>query len=122
MRSSTSCPESFRAGLGENMSEPHDVSGLLEVIVDLGRVPEARFVDGSVVLSEDEVTREEHRIRYLWVSDVSATTTAPESKRTLHRFSVIRDRESNPVGLTCRVGRAVFGSVKLIQDLIESGT
>ena len=113
-------PESFRAGLGENMSEPHDVSGLLEVIVDLGRVPEARFVDGSVVLSEDEVTREDIASVISGLGRFGDDNRAG-IERTLHRFSVIRDRESNPVGLTCRVGRAVFGSVKLIQDLIESG-
>ncbi len=114
-------PDAFRAGLDNNGSEPHhDMSGLLEIIVDLGRVPEARFVDGSVVLSEDEVTLDDIDSVIGGLGRFGDDNRAG-IERTLHRFSVIRDREGNPVGLTCRVGRAVFGSVRLIQDLIETG-
>ena len=113
-------PNAFRAGLDGNISEPHAISGLLEIIVDLGRVPEARFVDGSLVLSENEVTRDDIDSVIGGLGRFGDDNRAG-IERTLHRFSVIRDREGNPVGLTCRVGRAVFGSVRLIQDLIESG-
>ena len=113
-------PESFCAGLDEKMSDRHDMSGLLEVIVDLGRVPEARFVDGSIVLSDEEVTREDISAVIAGLGRFGDDNRAG-IERTLHRFSVIRDREGHPVGLTCRVGRAVFGTVRLIQDLIETG-
>lgn len=113
-------PEAFCAGLDEKMGERHDMSGLLEVIVDLGRVPEARFADGSIVLSDQEVTREDISAIIAGLGRFGDDNRAG-IERTLHRFSVIRDREGNPVGLTCRVGRAVFGTVRLIQDLIESG-
>ena len=113
-------PETFRAGLNGNSHEPRDMSGLLEVIVDLGRVPEARFVDGSIVLTDEEVTREDIDGVIAGLGRFGDDNRAG-IERTLHRFSVIRDREGNPVGLTCRVGRAVFGTVRLIQDLIESG-
>ena len=113
-------PEAFRAGLNGSQSELHDVAGLLEVIVDLGRVPEARFVDGSVVLNDGEVTRDDIQSVIGGLGRFGDDNRAG-IERTLHRFSVIRDREGTPVGLTCRVGRAVFGSVRLIQDLIESG-
>ena len=113
-------PDAFRAGLNGSQSEPHDISGLLEVIVDLGRLPEARFVDGSVVLNDHEVTRDDINSVIAGLGRFGDDNRAG-IERTLHRFSVIRDREGTPVGLTCRVGRAVFGSVRLIQDLIESG-
>ena len=113
-------PEPLRTGLAENMSDPDDMSGLLEVIVDLGRVPEARFIDDSIFLSDDEVTREDIASVIAGLGRFGDDNRAG-IERTLHRFSVIRDREGNPVGLTCRVGRAVFGTVRLIQDLIESG-
>ncbi len=113
-------PDAFRAGLDGNGNGSHDMSGLLEIIVDLGRVPEARFVDGSVVLNDDEVTRGDIDSVIGGLGRFGDDNRAG-IERTLHRFSVIRDREGNPVGLTCRVGRAVFGSVRLIQDLIESG-
>ena len=113
-------PDAFRAGLNGSQSEPHGISSLLEVIVDLGRVPEARFVTGSVVLNDAEVTRDDIQSVIAGLGRFGDDNRAG-IERTLHRFSVIRDREGTPVGLTCRVGRAVFGSVRLIQDLIESG-
>ena len=113
-------PPSVRSGLDGKVNHTHDVSGLLEVIIDLGRVPEARFVDGSEILSDDEVSRWDIDTVIAGLGRFGDDNRAG-IERTLHRFSVIRDREGNPVGLTCRVGRAVFGSVRLIQDLIESG-
>ena len=93
---------------------------LLEVIIDLGRVPEARFVHGTVTLRNDEVTRKDIQSVIDGLGRFGDDNRAGV-ERTLHRFSVIRDREGEPVGLTCRVGRAVFGSVRLIRDLIETG-
>lgn len=113
-------PPKVREGLDGDAREDHDLSGLLEVIVDLGRVPEARFVDGSVPLSDKEVSRWDIDTVIAGLGRFGDDNRAG-IERTLHRFSVIRDREGNPVGLTCRVGRAVFGSVRLIQDLIQSG-
>ncbi len=93
---------------------------LLEVIMDLGRPPEARFVDREVTLSRRETTRED--IDFV-VSRVSEFTTDNRSgiERTLHRISCIRNRAGNIVGLTLRVGRAVYGTVDIVRDLLESG-
>ena len=113
-------PDAFQSGLNGHKGDSHEISGLLEVIVDLGRVPEARFVDGSVVLNDAEVTRDDIQSVIAGLGRFGDDNRAG-IERTLHRFSVIRDREGTPVGLTCRVGRAVFGSVRLIQDLIETG-
>ncbi len=113
-------PPNVREGLDGTIDSNRDVSGLLEVIIDLGRVPEARFVDGSVALNDKEVTRWDIDTVIAGLGRFGDDNRAG-IERTLHRFSAIRDREGNPVGLTCRVGRAVFGSVRLIQDLIQTG-
>ncbi len=113
-------PNAFREGLDSSLNGSNDFSSLLEVIIDLGRVPEARFIEGSVVLSDREVTRDDIQSVIGGLGRFGDDNRAG-IERTLHRFSVIRDREGTPVGLTCRVGRAVFGSVRLIQDLIQSG-
>ncbi len=93
---------------------------LLEVILDLGRVPTARYTDGEVVLRNTEVTREE--IQYVddRVGEFDADNRAGIA-RTLHRIAGIRNRKGDLVGLTCRVGRAVYGTIAIIQDVIESG-
>ncbi len=93
---------------------------LLEVILDLGRVPTARYTDREVVLREREVTREDID----WVVDRIGEFDADNRAgitRTLHRIAAIRNRKGQVVGLTCRVGRAVFGTITIIKDLIESG-
>ena len=90
------------------------------MVLDLGRNPEARFSVENVPLGEIEVTREQiaHVVEHVghFGDDNRAGI-----ERTLHRISVMRNRAGEPVGLTCRVGRAVFGSVRLIEDLIRSG-
>ncbi len=93
---------------------------LLEVILDLGRVPTARFVENEIVLSEKELTRAEldHVVERVGAFD---TDNRAGIERTLHRISAIRNRRGAVVGLTLRVGRAVYGTVDIIQDIIESG-
>ena len=102
------------------LSEQPDLSQLLEVIMDLGRVPEARFPGREVILRPEEVT--EGDIDYV-VARVSAFGADNRAgiERTLHRISAIRNRKGKIIGLTCRVGRAVFGTIKIIEDLIQSG-
>jgi stage III sporulation protein SpoIIIAA len=93
---------------------------LLEVILDLGRVPTARYTDGEIVLRDREVTRQDID----WVVDRVGEFDADNRAgiaRTLHRIAAIRNRKGQVVGLTCRVGRAVFGTITIVQDLIESG-
>jgi stage III sporulation protein SpoIIIAA len=93
---------------------------LLEVILDLGRIPTARYVDREETLSQVEVTTAD--IDYV-VERISAFDTDNRAgmERTLHRIAAIRNRRGNIVGLTCRVGRAVYGTTDIIQDLVESG-
>lgn len=99
--------------------EQSNNSELLEVVLDLGRHPEARYPHEELILSQNEVT--EFDIEYL-VSRIGAFSGDNRAgiERTLHRISAIRNREGRIVGLTCRIGRAVYGTVKIIQDLVES--
>ena len=97
-----------------------DIGNLLEVVLDLGRLPEARFLLGDVALSEEQVTREELDQLVDQVGDFGGDNRAG-IERTLHRISAIRNRKGQVVGITCRVGRAVYGTIKVIEDLTLSG-
>ncbi|MBA7650741.1 hypothetical protein ES703_58552 [subsurface metagenome] len=102
------------------LCQQKDISELLEVVLDLGRPPEARFPQREVVLNPKEVSQPD--IDYV-ASHISSFGDDNRAgiERTLHRISAIRNRQGRIVGLTCRVGRAVFGTIKIIQDLVESG-
>ncbi len=105
----------------EAVREAGPLEDLIEVILDLGRVPTARFGQkGEVVLREREVTRDEIQYVVDRVGEFDADNRAG-IERTLHRIAAIRNRRGDVVGLTCRVGRAVYGTVDIIRDLIESG-
>ncbi len=93
---------------------------LLEVVLDLGRIPTARYTTGEVPLSDNEVTRTELDAIVDGIGAFDADNRAG-MERTLHRISAIRNRKHEIVGLTCRVGRAVYGTIDILQDLIESG-
>jgi stage III sporulation protein SpoIIIAA len=95
-------------------------SKLLEIVIDLGRVPAARFVENEVTLIDKEITRAEIDHITEGIGAFDADNRAG-MERTLHRISAIRNRRGAIVGLTCRVGRAVYGTVDIIQDIIESG-
>jgi stage III sporulation protein SpoIIIAA len=98
----------------------HDRSLLVEIVLDLGRIPEARYQDHREELSHLPVSREE--IDYV-VSRVGTFTADNRGgiERTLHRVSSIRNRVGGIIGLTCRVGRAVLGTVDILRDVIEGG-
>ncbi len=104
----------------EALAQRPDNYELLEVVMDLGRLPQARYPGREVILSEREVT--EADIDYV-VSRVGEFTADNRAgiERTLHRISAIRNRRGRIVGLTLRVGRAVFGTVRIIQDLLATG-
>ena len=97
-----------------------DVDEVLEVILDLGRVPEARFPSGDIALDDQDVTREDLENLVARLGDFGDDNRAG-IERTLHRISAIRNRKGQVIGITCRVGRAVFGTIKIIEDLAFSG-
>jgi stage III sporulation protein SpoIIIAA len=103
-----------------SVEKANNSDNLLEIILDLGRIPTSRFVDGEVNIRESEVTRSEIDYVDERIGEFDADNRAG-IERTLHRISAIRNRRGAVVGLTLRVGRAVYGTVDIIQDLIESG-
>lgn len=88
--------------------------------MDLGRLPSARYVDGERVLRESEVTREEIDQVIAGIGDFDDDNRAGIA-RTLHRISGIRNRHDQVVGLTCRIGRAVYGTIDIIEDIVTQG-
>jgi len=104
----------------ELLHQQPDSSELLEVILDLGRPPEARFPHRELILNSKEVDQSDIDSIVSHIGEFTGDNRAG-IERTLHRVSAIRNRNGHIIGLTCRVGRAVFGTVKIIQDLIESG-
>ncbi len=93
---------------------------LLEVILDLGRAPTARYTHREVILRETEVGPAEIEQVVKHIGEFDADNRAG-IERTLHRIAAIRNRRGDVVGLTCRVGRAVYGTITIIEDLITSG-
>ena len=102
------------------LREQEELDDLLEIILDLGRLPEARFSYGDVMLGDDLVSREDLLHVVSGIGDFGDDNRAG-MERTLHRISAIRNRSGSVVGITCRVGRAVFGTIKMIEDLTYSG-
>jgi stage III sporulation protein SpoIIIAA len=93
---------------------------LIEVVADLGRVPEARFPEGVAVLSEAPVTRDDLDYVAARVGQFNKDNRAG-IERTLHRISALRNRMGEIVGVTCRVGRAVYGTIDVVRDVVEAG-
>ena len=105
MRRSTRCRSSRR---------------LIEVVLDLGRRPEARFPDSEVTLLDREITEADiaHVVDKI---GLFGDDNRAGIERTLHRISAIRNRTGKIVGLTCRIGRAVYGTIEIIDDFVETG-
>jgi len=98
------------------------LDGLIEIVMDLGRTAEARFPEGGVVWLREDIPVTFEDIDYV-VSRVGAFGRDNRAgiERTLHRISAIRNRQGTIVGLTCRIGRAVYGTIDIIRDVVESG-
>jgi len=104
----------------ERVESRRDLSSLLEIVLDLGRKPEARFDSAMEYLSDEQVTRDD--IGYV-VSHIGKFSDDNRAgiERTLHRISAMRSRTGSIIGLTCRVGRAVLGTVDIVRDVVEGG-
>ena len=113
--------EALPTEIGDAVRALPNVLDVIEIILDLGRRPEARFgAGGESVLLEREITEDDLQHVVTSIGDFGDDNRAG-IERTLHRISAIRNRKGKVVGLTCRVGRAVFGTIEIIGDLVESG-
>ncbi len=97
-----------------------DGEALVEIVLDLGRPPEARFADRGVELALEPVSREDIAYVVERAGDFGRDNRAG-IERTLHRISALRNRRGDVIGLTCRIGRAVYGTVDILRDVIEDG-
>ncbi|MFZ0929895.1 MAG: R3H domain-containing nucleic acid-binding protein [Syntrophobacteraceae bacterium] len=104
----------------ERVESRRDLPSLIEIVLDLGRNPEARFDNMIEYLSNEQVTRDD--ITYV-VSHIGKFSEDNRAgiERTLHRISAMRSRTGSIIGLTCRIGRAVFGTVDIVRDVVEEG-
>ena len=97
-----------------------DRTALIEVVMDLGRRPEARFPDSEVGLLDREIVEADLAFVVEHIGTFGDDNRAG-IERTLHRISAIRNRNGKIVGLTCRIGRAVYGTIEIINDFVETG-
>ena len=101
--------------------EQHELrDSLVEVVMDLGRLPEARFPDRAEYICQVPVSQEQLNDCIERVGHFGGDNRAG-IERTLHRISAIRNRTGKIIGLTCRVGRAVVGTIDMIRDLVGTG-
>ena len=95
-----------------------DRESLIEVVLDLGRPPEARYPSSEVQLLDREITEKDiaHVVEHI---GTFGDDNRAGIERTLHRISAIRNRNGKIVGLTLRIGRAVYGTIEIISDFVE---
>jgi len=97
-----------------------DHESLIEVVMDLGRRPEARYPQSEVDLLEREIVEADLQYVVEHIGSFGDDNRAG-IERTLHRISALRNRNGKVVGLTCRIGRAVYGTIEIIADFVETG-
>jgi stage III sporulation protein SpoIIIAA len=104
--------------LQKHLNRHNSKDQLLEIVLDLGRRPEARFLYGPEYISQKIISWQDIDFVVKRISKFSNENRAG-IERTLHRISCIRNRQFLINGLTCRVGRALFGTISVIRDLLE---
>src|SRR2546430_10768604 len=107
-------------GIHDAVNRLENRSELLEIVMDLGRFAEGRFPEGEVILSTQPITSGDLEYVVERIGEFGDDNRAG-IERTLHRISALRNRKGKVVGLTCRIGRAVLGSIALIRDMVEQG-
>ncbi|HEY8815111.1 MAG TPA: R3H domain-containing nucleic acid-binding protein [Candidatus Dormibacteraeota bacterium] len=106
--------------LARALHERTDPTELLEIVLDLGREPEARVPGREVLLADRTVSAADLEHVANNVGQFGDDNRAG-IERTLHRVSAIRNRSGRITGLTMRVGRAVTGTGEIIRDIVVSG-
>ncbi|MCX7845365.1 MAG: AAA family ATPase [Dictyoglomaceae bacterium] len=112
--------EIFPDDIRKRLEGDENIKDLIEVVIDLGREIEARFYKKNIIFHGRYATEEDINYVLSRVGEFSGDKRAG-IERTLHRISAIENRHGRVIGLTCRVGRAVLGTVDIIRDVIETG-
>lgn len=105
----------------KNTLDTEKMEDVIEIVLDLGRIPEIRHSNGVIeYLPASPVTDED--IEYI-TSRVQEFTSDNRSgiPGTLHRISAIRNRQGKIIGLTCRIGRVITGTIACIKDICTQG-
>ncbi len=105
----------------EALAQTSQSQDLIEIIMDLGRLPEARFTVGELILSDQEITEADINTVIEQIGAFGEDNRAG-IERTLHRISAMRNRKGQVIGVTCRVGRAVYGTIQIIADIVTGGS
>ncbi|RYG16956.1 AAA family ATPase, partial [bacterium] len=104
----------------DRLDKAGDPEKLVEVVLDYGRPLEARYRDRTERWADLVVT--EHDLEFVSKSiGEFGSDNRAGIERTLHRISAIRNRHGKVIGLTCRVGRALEGTIDMIDDIVRSG-
>jgi stage III sporulation protein SpoIIIAA len=103
----------------EDLQNNVNKTRLIEIIIDLGRRPEGRFLYGTEYISNKIVSWQDLDYALKRLGTFSNENRAG-IKQTLHRISCIKNRQGIIIGLTFRIGRCVIGSLSIIRDLLES--
>ena len=103
----------------ENINSHKKKNQITEIVIDLGRRPEIRFPNGPEYLSKKIISWQDIDYTTKRISKFTNDNRAG-IERTLHRISCIRNRQSIINGLTCRVGRSIFGAITIVRDLLET--
>jgi stage III sporulation protein SpoIIIAA len=104
----------------EDLLKHPEINNLIEVILDLGKIAEARYENKVYYINGEQVSQADIDYVVNKVGQFSGDNRAG-IERTLHRISCLRNRMGKIIGLTCRVGRVIYGTNDIIQDVIESG-
>ena len=108
------------ARIRDALSQTDDFDSLYEVVLDIGRKPEARYKNRSVFLTDDPITFFDLESVISRISSFDRDNRAG-IERTLHRISGIMNRQGRPIGLTCRYGRAIEGVIDAVSDIFNKG-
>lgn len=94
---------------------------VIEIVLDIGRTPEIRHAGGRIEYLGNEIVNDDD-ISYITQRIQSFTSDNRSGiPGTLHRISAIRNRQGKVVGLTCRIGRVVTGTIACIKDFCMMG-
>ncbi len=107
--------------VSRHLKKERNSEGLSEVVLDLGRSPEFRYTSNKAVYLDKDVVTQEDIDHVVNMVGSFNTDNRAGIERTLHRISCMRNRMGKIIGLTCRVGRAVYGTIDVISDIISSG-
>ncbi len=116
-------PQAIKNALIQTLADTKKIQAqgdLIEVVLDLGRRPKAYFTHTEVVIAETEIQQADIETIIAQIGKFMGDNRAG-IERTLHRISGIRNRQGKIIGLTCRVGRAIYGTIDIIRDLLETG-